>query len=118
MNEHDHDGDHLKRFVSTHLEVSVSDQADIVLAIAVAEEYERVDEQLLVSVNGCNLEVERHGQLHFVKNVGRGLLLVDYRATVVGVVLPATAHFQDGFQYIRPSRYCESDRLAPLAGGV
>jgi transglutaminase-like putative cysteine protease len=105
----------LERFVSAHLEVSVSDEADIVLAVAVADEYDRIDEQLLVSVGGRNLDVAKHGQLHFVKNVERGLLLVDYRATVVGVVPPAAAQFRDAFQYVRPSRYCESDRLAPLA---
>ena len=115
MNEPPPDVNHLERFVSAHLEAYVSDEADIVLAIAVADEYERMDEQLLVSVGGYNLEVAKQGQLHFVKNVGRGLLLVDYRATVVGVVPPAATHFHDVFQYIRPSRYCESDRLAPLA---
>jgi transglutaminase-like putative cysteine protease len=112
----DHSGaNHLERFVSAHLEVSVSEEADLVLAIAVADEYERVDEQLLVSVDGRNLEVAKHGQLHFVNNVKRGLLLIDYRATVVGVVPPAAAEFSDVFRFIRPSRYCESDRLAPLA---
>jgi transglutaminase-like putative cysteine protease len=104
-----------ERFVSAHLEVYVSDEADIVLAIAVAEEYEPVDEQLLVSVDGFALEVAKFGQLHFLTNVRPGLLLIDYRATVVGVVPPAASHFHDVFQYIRPSRYCESDRLSPLA---
>jgi transglutaminase-like putative cysteine protease len=108
------DGD-LERCVSAHLEVFVGDEADIVLAISVADDYERVDEQLLVSVDGSDVEVARHGQLHFVKNVPQGLLLVDYRATVIGVVPPQAPQFHDVFQYMRPSRYCESDRLAPLA---
>jgi transglutaminase-like putative cysteine protease len=106
---------HFERFVSAHLEVYVRDEADIVLAIAVADEYERVDEQLLVSVDGRTHEVSKFGQLHFLHNVRRGLVLIDYRATVIGVVPPPAAHFHDVFQYIRPSRYCESDRLAPLA---
>jgi transglutaminase-like putative cysteine protease len=106
---------HFERFVSAHLEVYVSDEADIVLAIAVADEYERVDEQLLVSVDGCALEVAKFGQLRFLTNVRPGLLLIDYRATVIDLLPPAAAHFHDVFQYIRPSRYCESDRLAPLA---
>jgi transglutaminase-like putative cysteine protease len=95
--------------------VSVGDEADIVLAIAVSETYERRDEELLLSVDGRPVEATRHGDLHFVQNVGRGLLLVDYRATVLGVTEPVTPRFHDVFQYIRPSRYCESDRLGPFA---
>jgi transglutaminase-like putative cysteine protease len=115
MNQQHRATDDMKRFVSTHLEVTVVDETDIVLAIAVADGYARVDEQLLVSVNGRDLDVTRHGQLFFIKDVGRGLLLVDYQATVLGVASPVTASEQDVFRYIRPSRYCESDRLGPLA---
>ena len=85
------------------------------LAIAVDDGYDRIDEQLLVSVGGRDLDVVRHGQLHFVKHVPQGLLLVDYQATVRGVVPPAATTDLDVFQYVRPSRYCESDRLGPLA---
>jgi transglutaminase-like putative cysteine protease len=105
----------LERFVSAHLEVYVRDEADLVLAIAVDDEYARVDEQLLVSVDGWAVEVAKFGHLYFLTNVRPGLLLVDYRATVVGVLPPLAAAFDDVFRYIRPSRYCESDRLAPLA---
>ncbi len=110
-----HESDGLQRFVSSHLEVSVTDQADVVLAIAVSEEYARVDEQLLISVAGRQLAVERQGALHFVNNVEPGLLLIDYMATVIGTVGPAAAHPHDAFQYMRPTRYCESDRLGPHA---
>lgn len=115
MNQDRESVDDLRRFVTAHLEVSVVDEADIVLAIAVDDGYERVDEELLVSLNGLPLDVTAHEQLYFIKNVGRGLLLVDYQATVLGVAAPAKATDQDVFRYIRPSRYCESDRLGPLA---
>ena len=41
--------------------------------------------------------------------------MVDYQATVTGSAPPVIATDLDWFQYIRPSRYCESDRLGPLA---
>jgi transglutaminase-like putative cysteine protease len=101
--------------VTAHLELFVVEESDIVLAIAVADDYDRRDEQLLASVNGVPVAATSHGNLCFLENVGRGLLLVDYQATVVGDAPPATATARDVFQYIRPSRYCESDRLGPLA---
>ena len=115
MNQNHHPVTGPRRLVTAHLEVFVVEAADIVLAIAVADDYERVDEQLLVSMDGRDLEVTSEHQLYFIKNVGRGLVLVDYQATVLGAAAPAMATDQDVFQYIRPSRYCESDRLGPLA---
>ena len=115
MNQNHQSVSNRQRSVTAHLEMFVVDEADIVLAIAASDEYERVDEQLLVSTDGRNLEVTSEDQLYFIKDVRRGLVLVDYRATVLGVVPPATATDRDVFHYIRPSRYCESDRLGPLA---
>ena len=104
-----------QRVVTAHLELFVFDEADIVLSIAAAGDYERVDEQLLVTTEGRDVGFTQDDQLYFVKNVGRGLLLVDYQATIVGEAPVATATDLDVFRYIRPSRYCESDRLGPLA---
>jgi transglutaminase-like putative cysteine protease len=115
MNQNPQSVSTARRSVTAHLEVFVVEEADIVLAIAASDEYERVDEQLLVSMDGADLDVTSEDHLYFIKNVGQGLLLVDYQATVLGAVPPATATDQDVFRYIRPSRYCESDRLGPLA---
>lgn len=104
-----------RRFVTAHLEVFVAEESDIVLAIAAADGHNRCDEQLLVSVDGVPINATSHRHLCFLENVPKGLLLVDYEATVVGDAAPATATAYDVFQYIRPSRYCESDRLGPLA---
>ncbi len=106
---------HSRRSVSAHLEVFVAEESDLVMAIAVADGYEREDEQLLVSLNGEPINATTEGHLCFLKDVGRGLVLIDYHATVLDAARPATATVQDIFQYIRPSRYCESDRLGPLA---
>ncbi len=104
-----------QRRVTAHLEVSVVEESDIVLAISVAEGHECSHEQLLVSLDGLPIESTSEGHLCFLEDVGPGLLLVDYSATVVGSAPPVTATVHDIFQYIRPSRYCESDRLGPLA---
>lgn len=104
-----------RRFVTAHLELFVVEESDIVLAIAAADGYDRHDEELLASVDGVPITATSSGNLCFLENVGRGLLLVDYVATVIGDAPPAAATARDVFQYIRPSRYCESDRLGPLA---
>jgi hypothetical protein len=104
-----------RRLVSAHLEVWVVEEADVVLSIAVSDDYDRVDEQLLVSVDGVDLAVTTHGNLHFIRNAPLGLLLVDYQATVRGDAPHVAATDLDMLRYIRPSRYCESDRIGPLA---
>ena len=104
-----------RRSVTAHLEVFVAEESDLVLAIAVADGHARQDEQLLVSLDGVPINATSMGHLCFLENVRPGLLLVDYQATVLGHASPATATAHDVFQYIRPSRYCESDRLGPLA---
>ena len=104
-----------QRIVTAHLELFVFDEADIVLSIAAAAEYERVDEHLSVSIDGRDVAFTQDNQLHFVKNIGRGPLLVDYQATIVGKAPESTATDLEIYRYIRPSRYCESDRLGPLA---
>lgn len=104
-----------RRFVSAHLELFVVEESDIVLAIAVAEGYNCQNEQFLVSLDGVPVNATLDGHLSFLQNVGRGLLLVDYEATVLEDAPPAPATMHDVFQFIRPSRYCESDRLGPLA---
>ncbi|MFT6290234.1 MAG: hypothetical protein ACJAR2_000821 [Ilumatobacter sp.] len=104
-----------RRSVSAHLEVFVAEESDLVLAIAAADGHESCNEQLLVSLDGVPINATTNGHLCFLENVGRGLLLVDYEATVAGDAPRPTATAHDVFQYIRPSRYCESDRLGPLA---
>lgn len=108
-------GHTVRRSVSAHLEMQVVEEADVVLAIAVDGGYERVDEQLLVSVNGVSVTVTTQDQLHFLKGLDCGLLLVDYQATVVGTTRPVPGTDLDSLRSIRPSRYCESDRLGPFA---
>ena len=109
-----------RRMVSAHLEANVFDDADIVMAIAVADVYQREDEQLVVRLDDAELAVDaiaapHRGRLHILKAVPPGRLVVDYSCTVVGTATAPALSELEWFQYLRPSRYCESDRLGPLA---
>lgn len=102
-----------------HLEVDIFGEADLALAIAVAAAYTQ-DECLTVEVDGRALapvlvEAPHGGRLHLLRSVRSGRLTVDYSASVTGTAPAAFPTELDWFQYIRPSRYCESDRLGPFA---
>ena len=56
-----------------------------------------------------------HGGRQWLIDVPSGLLSVSYRAAIVGSALPAPLKVSDELMYLRPSRYCESDRLKGFA---
>lgn len=111
----------IRRVVSTHLDIQVSGGTDLVMAIAVGSGYAREDESLRVRLHGAEtaceeIDVDQGGRLHLVRDVGPGTLVIDYQATVCGIVSAAPkASDLDRIRYLRPSRYCESDRLGPFA---
>ena len=110
----------MQRHVTAHLEMAVSATVDMVLAIAVADGVDRVGETLEITCDGVPLTptliAAPHGaRLHPLRGVAPGHVVVDYRATVVGSAPPILVADNEWYQYIRPSRYCESDRLGPLA---
>lgn len=100
--------------------LDVIEPADLVAAIAVAEHYEMAEEHLRVSLDGEPLgpsviRTPHGGRLHQLRGVGAGRLTIEYEATVVGQAAPAPIDDAEWYDFIRPSRYCESDRLGPLA---
>ncbi len=110
----------MKRNVSTHLEANVAGLTQIVLSIAPSAEYPLQGDLLHAAVDGWVLDVELvesvHGaRLHMIRNVGPGHLVIDYEAIVDGVASAPPATELEWFRYTRPSRYCESDLLAPVA---
>lgn len=114
--------DGMRRVVSAHLEAEVVDDADLALAVAVAGSYRCETESLRVALDGSTIEPEpievaHGGRLHLLRDVGVGSLVIDYEATVSGVAEPPVLTDLDWVRYLRPSRYCESDRLGPLARG-
>ena len=113
-----------RRTVSAHLEADVTAVAEVVLSLALAAGSD-ADETLSITVDGQPVAAEVveavHGtRLHVVRDVPVGRLVVDYAAVVTGALAPTVAG-TDGdaaerITYLRPSRYCESDTLAAVAG--
>jgi transglutaminase-like putative cysteine protease len=99
----------------------VAEPVHLVLSVAAAHGPHVADESLIVTVDGRPLQVDEidddHGtRLHVVRQVPVGAVLIDYAASLT----PAHRATPDGAEveqvrYLRPSRYCESDRLSPLA---
>jgi transglutaminase-like putative cysteine protease len=105
--------------VAIHLTADLSGSATMLFSIAAAADYDLKSESLHVSVDDERAEPVEitgpHGtRLHEVKSSG-GHLQLDYQAVVEGQAEPATAEEIDLITYLRPSRYCESDRLGPTA---
>ncbi|MFN0028687.1 MAG: transglutaminase-like domain-containing protein [Acidimicrobiales bacterium] len=94
----------------------------VVLAIAPATGPAPVEESLEVTVDGSTVGAgeiadELGGRLHVLDGVSDGRLEVRYQATVAGRIEPAPPAEIDLIRFLRPSRYCESDRLMGFARG-
>jgi len=110
----------MQRFSGCRLEAEISGVADIVLSVAVAAVSTIVDESLVVTLDGNAVAlrelVDEHGsRLHCADGLGPGTLFVDYRVEASGTEESAPVTEIDLIRYARPSRYCESDRLAAFA---
>ncbi len=109
----------VKRNVSCHLELSTSGPTELVFSVALARGVPLHTEALTVSWNGAFLTPvelrDDHGtRLHRIA-VDAGTVLLDYVAETDGLADPAVADEVERLRYLRQSRYCESDSLAPTA---
>lgn len=108
----------MRRDVTCHLTLEAEGDVRAYLAVAVARGWE-VDESLEVTQNGAALGtqeiLDEHGTRLHAFDASAGPIEVTYRASVTGAPEPATASALDKVRYLRPSRYCESDTLAPVA---
>lgn len=109
----------MHRDVSSRIELTVTEPADLVFAIAVSGHYALNQERITATLDGEPVEVQEladaHGtRLHRVRP-GTGEFVMEYSAHVHGVGEPAVAREADLLVYGRPSRYAESDALAPTA---
>ena len=107
----------MRRQVSAQLHLSVTEPALLALQIAVAARPEQ--EQLAVTLDG-NLVPHHelatpHGGRMQVIDASVGLMLIDYSATVEGTVPSPAGDELARLAYLRPSRYCPSDRLLATA---
>ncbi len=100
--------------------LDVTEPADLVFSVAAADQYS-ADEAFTATLDGAPIEAhevaDAHGtRLHRI-TTGTGRLEATYRATIDGEARPMETSEADRLVYGRPSRYAESDALAPTAMG-
>jgi transglutaminase-like putative cysteine protease len=108
----------MKREVATRIVVDVGGPATIALQIAPAANHD-ISESLMVTISGRAVSprcvmADHDGRIHVVDAIP-GELVVQYSASVVGPGIPVATGEADLLKYMRPSRYSESDSLAPTA---
>ena len=109
----------MQRDVSSRIELTVTEPADLVFAVAVSGHYMPERESLTATLDGTPVDTvelqDAHGtRLHRVRSEP-GRLVVEYSARVTGAGEIAGASAVDLLTYTRPSRYAESDALSPTA---
>lgn len=110
----------MQRDVSARIELDVTETADLVFAIAVSAAYAPAAERIAATLDGVAVELQEladaHGtRLHRV-SADPGRLIVEYSAQLDGTAAPLEGSDTELLVYSRPSRYAESDSLAPTAG--
>ncbi|NYD68371.1 transglutaminase-like domain-containing protein [Agromyces atrinae] len=104
------------RTVSAHLELTVFEPAHLAFSVAVAPAGAR--ESMLITFDGTPIEsIERDdagNRLHTL-DVPAGRVILDYSAEFAGRAPAPVVDEVELLRYLRPSRYCESDALAPTA---
>lgn len=109
----------MQRQVGSRIALDVTEPADLVFAVAVSRHYSPSAEALAVTLDGAPVEAsevpDAHGtRLHRVR-ADAGRLQLEYAATIDGSGENDDATETDRLVYGRPSRYAESDVLAPTA---
>ncbi|NHF63083.1 transglutaminase-like domain-containing protein [Microcella pacifica] len=109
----------MRRHSTAEMALTASGPARLVLSIAAQAPTAMLDEHLEVTQDGRPVEVteiaDPHGTRLHLLDVTEGDVRVSYRATVDGRADPLSVTPLDEVVYLRPSRYCESDSLAPTA---
>lgn len=109
----------MQRDVSSRIVLDIRERADLVFAVAVSGHYAPNHERFEPTLDGATIthhEVfDAHGTRlnRLVAEPGR--LEVNYSAMLLGEGGQAAANETDLLVYTRPSRYAESDALAPTA---
>jgi transglutaminase-like putative cysteine protease len=98
------------------MELRIAAETDLVFGISVASPA-ALDVESFTFDRDVELTeiVDDHGTRLHTATVGPGTLTVDYRAEFDGRLDPPEVDPLDLIEYLRPSRYCESDALLPTA---
>lgn len=110
----------MRRQLSSQITATVTDPAEILLSVAVADGARAVDEQLAITLDGgpltpTELTGPQGARLHLLSEVGPGELVVDYRATATAGGPAAPLTDAERVSWLRPSRYADTDRLEATA---
>jgi transglutaminase-like putative cysteine protease len=109
----------VERTVTTHLDFGLGGPAKLIFAVAAAQGSPFRRETLLIKVDGEQVQpaelVDVTGNRLHVVEVSGSQVVLDYEAVIAGQADPAPVDEFDLITYLRPSRYCESDTLAPTA---
>ena len=110
----------LKRDVGVDLDVWIDAPTTLEFQIAVAPHPgAQITESLSFTLNGKEIEAEEiigdHGNRIHKFDAGKGKLLANYSATVIGQADPAPVTEIDLSTYLRPSRYAEADKFFGFA---
>lgn len=108
------------RRLRSHFTATVRSPADLMISVCVSREVPVAEESFTFTVDGVDVDTEQldgnHGtRWHIAREVPTGELEVTYEARVVGREPQAAATPVDLMEYLWPSRYCDSDRLAHRA---
>jgi transglutaminase-like putative cysteine protease len=110
----------MDRTVTASLQIEVFGWARLAAQVAVANrEAFTVDENIAIALDGTEvswseLAAPIGGRVWLIDSPP-GMLQIDYRAVISGTAPAPLAEAADELLYLRPSRYCESDRLAGFA---
>ena len=110
----------MRREVGAQLQVEVFDPTTLEFQIAVAPQPgAEVTEELSFTLNGNAIEptelVGQHGTRIHKFEAGKGTVLANYSATIIGQADPAPVTEIDLSTYLRPSRYAEADKFYGFA---
>ncbi len=109
----------MQRTVSASIDLGLSGPARLIYSVAVAQGHPLSSETLQITVDGAPVDpveiLDAQGtRLHAVSVQGSQASL-RYQAVVDGIADEPPVRDIDEIVYLRPSRYCESDSLAPTA---
>lgn len=106
------------RTVGSHLVLNALAPAQLVLSVAIADAAQAT-EKLVVTQGDHEVAVreilDQHGTRLHIADVVAGPISVTYAAQVEGTSVAMEPSEIDNIRYLRQSRYCESDMLAPTA---
>lgn len=109
----------MQRTVSSRLDLTVTEPADLVFSVAVATDLAPTQETLSVTVDdepvGTTDIVDGTTRLHRIASAPVGRLRLAYDAVVPQGEPPGPVTDLEAIVFTRPSRYCDSDRLSAVA---